>query len=425
MKNGILFSADILLPDEEKSEYSKFAVIACDQYTSEPEYWMNVKDEVGDYPSTLNIVLPEVYLSNNTDEKIKEIQSVMQDYLKQIFIEHKNTMMYVERHLPSNGKIRRGVVAMVDLEAYDYNKGSLSAIRATEGTVLERIPPRVKIRTGASVESPHVMLFCDDEKRTLIEPLAQKTESFEKAYDFELMLGGGHISGWFLNDEEKARIDSEICALADIEKFNAKYNTSETAPLVFAVGDGNHSLATAKACYDNLVNEQGDSARNSLARYALVEIVNIHDDSIEFEPIYRLITGCDPAAVLKELSEYCKTTDEKPACDSYKYDFYYGNTHGQIYISDPKTSLPVGEIQNFLFEFSKNHPECEIDYIHGIDNLKNLAQKPQSIGFIFDGMRKDELFLSVIKDGALPRKTFSMGHADDKRFYLECRKING
>lgn len=424
MKNNIFFPADILLPDKEKVDYSKFSVIACDQYTSEPEYWEIARKSADDKYTALNIILPEVYLSGNVEEYTKKITAVMDDYLKNLFIEHKKSMMYVERVLPSNGKIRRGIVGMIDLEAYDYNKGSVSFIRATEGTVLERIPPRVKIRKDAKVESPHVMLFCDDAEKTLIEPLADIKDTLEKAYDFDLMCGGGNIKGYFLNDSEIKRVDDAVCKLADLDSFNKKYGVNEDSPLVFAVGDGNHSLATAKACYENLKNSIGDKAKDSLARYALAELVNIHDESIEFEPIYRIIMNVEPIVVINELEKFCDITFEKPDCDYFKYDFYTEEEEGEIFIKNPSTSLPVGELQNFLFEFAKNHPECEIDYIHGIENLKALAKEEYCIGFIFDGMKKDELFPSVIKDGALPRKTFSMGHADDKRFYLECRKIS-
>ncbi len=424
MKNNIFFPADILLPDNDKVDYSKFSVIACDQYTSEPEYWEKVQKCADEKYSAYNIILPEVYLSSDVDAYTKKITMTMEDYLKNLFITHKESVIYVERTLPSNGKIRRGIVGMVDLEAYDYNKGSISAIRATEGTVLERIPPRVKIRQDAAVESPHVMLFCDDPEKTVIEPFADRKENLEQAYDFELMCGGGNIKGYFLSDDEIKRVDNAVCELADIDKFNAKYGTNEEKALVFAVGDGNHSLATAKACYENLKNKIGDEAKNFPARYALAELVNIHDESIEFEPIYRIIMNVEPITVINELEKFCDLSFEKPEGKYFKYDFYTEEEEGEIYIKNPSSALPVGEIQNFLFEFAKKHPECEIDYIHGIENLKTLAKEEHCIGFIFDGMRKDELFYSVIKDGALPRKTFSMGHADDKRFYLECRKIS-
>lgn len=423
MKNGYFFPADILLPDSEKVSYQNFAVIACDQYTSEPEYWEETKRVSDGAYSAYNIILPEVYLSEATDERISTITETMEKYLKQLFIAKNCSMLYIERALPSNGRIRHGIIGMVDLEAYDYSKGSTSAIRATEGTVLERIPPRVRIRCNAPVESPHVMLFCDDAEKTVIEPLSEIKNELEKAYDFELMQGGGHITGWFLDDERIAQIDGALCALSDLERFNAKYGVDEKTPLVFAVGDGNHSLATAKACYERLKSEKGAAAVNSLSRYALVELVNIHDESIEFEPIYRVIMNCDPSVVLKELTEYGNASLEKTSDRGFTYDYYTADSEGKIYVNSPATSLPVGDIQDFLFKFSEKHPECEIDYIHGIENLKALASKPQAIGFIFDGMRKDELFPSVIKDGALPRKTFSMGHADDKRFYLECRRI--
>lgn len=411
-------TADILLPDNNKTDLERWAVIACDQFTSEPHYWQAANEKVGEAPSTLRIILPEVYLSS-ASERIPEINKKMDEYLADLLVEHPDSMIYTER-VQSDGSVRRGIVMAIDLEAYDFTRGASSLIRATEATVIERIPPRVAIRRGASLELPHVMLLIDDPERTVIEPLGK--ESCQKiAYDTELMLGGGKIVGRFLGDESIAKVSDALDALITPEAMETRYGSKELAPLLFAVGDGNHSLATAKTIYEELKAELGyEAVSDHPARHALVEIVNIHDEAMKFEPIYRVMFNVDPDDVIRALQSYteklCGTLERQTL------NYYTENANGAITVASPEKTLPVATLQDFIDMYISTHPESEVDYIHGEGSLKSLIGE-NSIGFTFTGMGKDQLFKTVIYDGALPRKTFSMGHAQDKRYYIECRKI--
>ncbi len=413
------FAADILLPDFNKINGGKWSVVACDQYTSEPEYWAEVERTVGESPSTLKITLPEVYLAE-TDKRVPLINAEMEKYLKEVLVSSEGSMIYLER-TQKNGKVRCGIVGMVDLEAYDFSNGSSSLIRATEGTVLSRIPPRVKIRRDAPIELPHVLMLIDDAKKTVIEPISRISQALPTAYDFELMMQGGHVCGRFIDSENQSRVLSALDALVAPESMKERYG-GEYAPLLFAVGDGNHSLATAKTCYEELKSEIGEKAASSHpARYALVEIENLHDDTLEFEPIYRVVFGADANKLESELRSYASSLSGNEA--EQKVTFVTANGEGEIVFEHPEAQLTVGTLQAFLDRFASENEGTEIDYIHGEDSLRKLAAKPGAVGFLFEGMTKDQLFKTVICDGALPRKTFSMGHADDKRFYLECRKV--
>ncbi len=394
MKYNHSFSqASILLP---KTNFESWSVVACDQYTSEPEYWDTVKSCVGNNPSALNIILPEVYLSDDNSSKIEKINKNMQAYLDgEVFNEYPDSLIYVER-IQSDGKLRRGVVGKIDLECYDYRSGTNAEIRATEQTVLSRIPPRVEIRKNAPLEMPHVMLLFDDVKDEIFSYLDANKSNFEKAYDFTLMCNAGSIKGYFLNDEAKQTV---LSMLHNLKEQNDGF--------LFCVGDGNHSLATAKECYN--LN------KTEASRYALAEIVNIHDKALEFEPIYRVVFGIDPEKLINDFVSALGEGKQKFTC-------VYGETVKEIQVN-ATAKLAVGTLQSFLDEYIKNCPGAEIDYIHGEDSLKKLASRDNAIGFIFDGMQKSELFSAVNADGSLPRKTFSMGHADDKRFYIEARKI--
>ena len=418
-KNCGFLPAEILIPDFDKENGTKWAAVACDQFTSEPEYWEAAAEIAGDAPSALNLMIPEVYLSE-TEERLPKVHKAMNDYVKNVLVSHPDSLIYLER-VQSDGRVRRGLIGMVDLEHYNYNKGATSLIRATEGTVLERIPPRVAVRRGASLELPHIMLLIDDPDKTVIEPLMAASESFEKAYDFDLMLGGGHVKGSFVSNEYKEKITDALCALATKEEMAKKYGADGFEPLLFAVGDGNHSLASAKAAFEEIKARDGEAAMNSPARYALAEVVNLHDEALDFEPIYRVVFDVDGEKMLSELREYAKSLNGNAAAQTVHY-IVDGN-EGDITFEHPVQQLAVGTLQDFLDAYKKNNPEAEIDYIHDESSLRALAAKESSVGFLFDGMGKDELFKTVIFDGALPRKTFSMGHARDKRFYLECRKI--
>lgn len=410
--------ADILLP--KNADMSKWSVVACDQYTSEPEYWNEVKEIVGDSPSTLNLTLPEIYLEDaNVADRINSINKNMETLLNEdFFTEYKNSMIYLER-TQNDGKVREGVIGVVDLEDYSYEKGSQTLIRATEKTVIERIPPRVKIRENASLELPHIMILIDDEKKEIIENLKNEVISENKVYDFDLMKKGGHIKGYVLSADSAKGVISKLEKLADKDNFETKYGVKDKGVLLFAMGDGNHSLATAKACYEHIKEELKEEALNHPSRYALVELVNLHSEALEFEAINRVIFDVDVDNLIEELNKYYKINKDG---NGQEIEFVTSNIDEKWYIEDPKSNIAVGSIQLFLDNYLKTH-KGKIDYIHGDDTTKNLAQKNNSVGIIFKPMKKEELFKTVILDGALPRKTFSMGHSYDKRYYLESRKI--
>ena len=411
--------AKILLPDFKKINGTKWSVVACDQYTSEPEYWKRANSIVGDSPSTLRITLPEVYL-DETEKRLPLINAEMEKYLREVLVCERECFIYLER-TQADGRVRRGIVGMVDLDEYDFNPASSSFIRASEGTVLSRIPPRVKIRKDAPVELPHVLMLIDDPEKTVIEPLDALKTQMDRAYDFDLMLDGGHVCGYYVNKNEESRICDALDKLVTADSMKKRYG-GDYAPLLFAVGDGNHSLATAKTCYEQLKEEIGaEEAAKSPAKYALVEMENLHDDTLEFEPIYRVVFGVSPENLIGELQNYASSLQGAEEAQSVVAVF--GDEEKEIKFQNPTAQLTVGTLQTFLDEYIKEHSGAEVDYIHGEDSLRKLASKENSVGFLFEGMKKEQFFKTVICDGTLPRKTFSMGHANDKRYYLECRKI--
>ncbi|MBQ2153559.1 MAG: DUF1015 domain-containing protein [Oscillospiraceae bacterium] len=406
--------ADILLPKNAPME--KWAVIACDQFTSDQEYWNRVRKNAEGSPSTINLILPEAELGTPSEaEHTKLINKTMAEYLaNDVFTVYPQSFVLVERTL-DNGSIRTGLMGMVDLDAYDYSVGSTSAIRATEKTVVERIPPRQRVRRDAPIEFPHILMLADDHEKVLIEPLAAKKDSLKKLYDFDLMEGGGHITGWLVEGKD---VEDFNARLADYTaNVGKKYEGLKGVPMVFAVGDGNHSLATAKSCYEELkAQHPGEDLSNHPARFALVELENIHDEAQVFEPIHRIIANTDPEALLKELEQtWC-------AEGGFPVKWFIGEKSGTVYLDKAKSQLAVGALQTFLDKYLKEH-KGEIDYIHDDDALIKLAKQPKSIGFLLPAMEKSQLFRGVIADGILPRKTFSMGHAREKRYYLEGRKI--
>lgn len=417
-----LYAADILLPDFDSDAFGKWATIACDQFTSEPEYWESVKDTVADAPSTLSLILPEVYLDRR-NELTPDIHATMERYLATVLKDReRNGMIYLSR-VQSDGAVREGIVACIDLEEYNYEKGSDSLIRATEGTVLERIPPRVAVRRGAPLELPHVMLLIDDPKETVIEPIGREASDYETAYDFDLMLEGGHVTGKWIPASRYEGLNRALEALIAKDALATRYGDSGISPLLFAVGDGNHSLASAKAYYEEVKAELGaDAAKDHPARYALIELVNLHSPALKFEPIYRVVFGAEREDLLSALRMYADS-ESRPKNDRLQRIIWVTeDEEGALILKNPSSNLPVGSLQLFLDEYVKNHPEVTIDYIHGEDTLKALS-KNGAVGFLFSGMEKNALFETVIYDGSLPRKTFSMGHARDKRYYLESRKI--
>lgn len=411
-------TADILLPKLNSEEMTKWAVVACDQYTSEPQYWEKTADIAGAAPSALKLILPEVYLeAPDAKQRISEINKTMLDYISSgIFEEYKNSLILTVR-TQADGKVRTGLVGAIDLEMYDYTKGSTSQVRATEATVASRIPPRVEIRRDAALELPHIMILIDDIKKTVIEPLEARIDTLKKVYDFELMQGGGHLAGYLVRGEDAKAVFAALDALADKDGFNSRYGLSGEEVLLYAMGDGNHSLATAKACYEE--KKSSGSPNAALARYALAEVVNLHSEALEFEAIHRVIVDVDINDLMSKMTEALGLVK---GTDGQSFTVVLGGNEENYTITKESSNLTVGSLQSFLDDYlSKN--KGVIDYIHGDDVVRSLCKAENSIGFLLPSMTKAELFPTVIKDGALPRKTFSMGHAHDKRFYCEARKI--
>jgi hypothetical protein len=415
------YPADILLPKD--ADMTKWAVVACDQFTSQPEYWEAVDKTVGDAPSTLRLILPEAKLNDpKVDEHIADINTSMKSYLDGgVFKTLTNSLIYIER-TQSDGKIRHGLIGMVDLDSYDFTPGSGALIRATEGTVLSRIPPRVRVRQDAPIELPHVMLLIDDPDRTVVEPLTAASAGMEKLYDFDLQQRGGHLTGWKLSDAQVDGVADALTGLCSDASMQKKYGMSGVAPLLFAVGDGNHSLATAKQCYENKKKVTPKEQWASLPeRFALVEVVNNHDEALKFEPIHRVLFGVKPQDVMAAFQK-CFPEAHEGKGEGHTIGVVYEGYDGYITVPEPKLQLAVATLQTFLDPYLKE-TGVEVDYIHGDEVTKELGSKPGNIGFLLPAMGKEQLFKTVMADGVLPRKTFSMGHAEDKRYYVEARRI--
>ena len=404
MKNPVVRSASILLPAASIAP-EKWAVVAVDQYTSQPEYWDEVNAVVGDAPSTLRLTLPEVYLKEG-DARIPAMQRCMREYLADGTLTEAVTDGYILVERSTESGARLGLMACLDLEQYDFAAGSQSLIRATEGTVIERVPPRVKIRRGAALELPHVLMLADDVNRRLIEPLYAARGSLELAYDFDLMQGGGHLRGWKVAGEAARQAEQALDALYE-----------SCGGLMLAVGDGNHSLAAARAYWLELREQLPENERaNHPARYALVEIENLHSPAIQFEPIHRVVTGVDAEALIDECCEHLRAE-----CGAGENALTLVTQGREVQLN--LGSHPLRALQAWLDSYLKEHPEAEIDYIHGDDTLRSLADRVDAVGFMPCAFAKAELFPYIRRFGVLPRKTFSMGHAHEKRFYMEARRI--
>lgn len=395
-------------------EYTKWSVVACDQYTSEADYWQAIADQTRDSPSALNIIFPEVYLGTDDDARIKRINMTMRGYIAGgLFRTIPDTYIYIERTL-SDGRVRKGVIGSIDLEEYDFHAGSRSAVRATEGVVYERVPPRVKIRENAPLEISHIMLLIDDPEKKIIEGAKELVSDFDIVYNFDLMRSSGHLKGWAMCRASKEIFMSRI---ENMEKSSAAGN-----PLIYAVGDGNHSLAAAKEHWENIKRNLGEEAkRRHPARYALVEVVNIHDDSLDFEPIHRVLYNVKKSDVINAFMHYYPKAGKKPN-EGHHIKYISGGDSGDLYVKSPRSTAVSGTLQDFLDDYIKRN-NIRTDYIHGEDALNKAASKNTNMGFILPPMPKSDLFPAVMRDGALPRKTFSMGEACDKRFYLESKMI--
>ena len=504
--NRLFDSFDVLLPREQ---LEKWAVIACDQFTSEPGYWDGVKACVGDAPSAYRCILPEVELGEAGNERYAQIRRSMRGYLgvtsdgsdsdvqkprpvfttsdgsdsdvqklrpvftdkensgshrdndgaaeQGVFYECKDSFIYVERTL-EDGSVRQGLVGVIDLEDFDYHAGSVSLIRPTERTVEERIPARLRIRSNALLELSHVLLLCDDDEFSLIEPFSREKDTLTRLYDFDLMQGGGHIAGWLVDGRRAELLRGSLDAYYDRKAAEM----AGTPPIYFAVGDGNHSLAAAKANYERLKElavsaasadhpagtEESAAAQNCtgtscaaesleesvrLARYAMVELVNIRSESMVFEPIHRILTGVKACEVIDYLREECGADqapesadgDKKaPSSDVRKFSLGVCTCEGCFALTVPGRGddLPVMIIQDALDKYLKEH-SGSIDYIHGADTVRELSNAPDSVGLILPDIDKAGLFRWIAANGPLPRKTFSLGHAREKRYYLETRRL--
>ena len=406
MKNPVVRSANILLPAAGIAP-EKWAVVAVDQYTSQPEYWDEVERIVGDAPSTLRLTLPEIYLKEE-DGRIPAMQRCMRDDLENGTLTEAVTDGYILVERSTESGVRLGLMACLDLEQYDFAAGSQSLIRATEGTVIERVPPRVKIRRGAALELPHVLMLADDPKCGLIEPLYAMRSSLEAVYDFELMQGGGHLRGWKVAGAAARQAEEALDALYE-----------GCGGLMLAVGDGNHSLAAARAYWLEIREALPEDERiNHPARYALAEIENLHSPAIQFEPIHRVVTGVNANTLIDECCEHLRAV-----CGAGENALTLMTQGREVKLN--LGSHPLRALQAYLDEYLAAHPEAEIDYIHGDDTLRSLADRPDAVGFMPCAFEKAELFPYIRKWGVLPRKTFSMGHAHEKRFYMECKTITG
>lgn len=406
--------ADILLP---KEGFETWSVVACDQFTSEPGYWEETEKTVGESPSALRLIYPEIYLeAPDRKARIEGINRRMAEYITQdIFQLYENSFVLIERTYPT-GKSRLGLIGAIDLEAYDFRAGSKSMVRATEGTILERIPPRVQIREHAILELPHIILLIADPEKTVIEPLAALAKTKAPIYDFDLMQNGGHLRGAVLSADEALAAGEALIKLGAGEKVRGE------SPLVYAVGDGNHSLATAKTCWENIKKDlkSEEELLNHPARYALVELGNLYDDGLEFEPIHRVLFDCEPQKVKEAFGTYFK--NEQGENGTQTFEVLWAGARETWTIEHAPCTLTVGSLQRFLDDYVKTNGG-RLDYIHGEDVTEKLSNEPNTMGFLLPVMDKHELYPTVEQEGALPRKTFSMGEANEKRYYLEARRI--
>ena len=404
---------------------ASWSVIACDQHTSQPAYWQETRRLAGDNPSTLHLVLPEAELGSDADREaaIAAINERMREYAQSVLVALPPGFMLVERTL---GKVaRKGLVVALDLEQFDYRAGAQALIRSTEGTDRTRLPARTAVRRHALLETPHIMVLIDDPERSVIEPLF--AEDRPSAYDFELMQGGGRLRGWHMADAET--IAATAAAIAMLRRGEP--------PMAYAMGDGNHSFAAAKTVWEELKAEGAEAEHPG--RYALVELVNVHDDALQFDAIHRLAAGVDPAALLAAMAEHFAAAGferhafasrdswlaacrGKPA-PGHRLPYITQDEYGLIVVAKPRSQLPTATLQHFLDEYLPGVAGAELDYIHGDDTLAELCTGPARIGFLLPAMNKHDLFATVAKDGATPRKTFSLGEAHEKRYYLECRRI--
>ena len=427
MSEACFTAADILLP-AANIPLDPWACIAVDQFTSQPEYWQRAEALAAGKPSTLHIVLPEAYLGTEQEAaRLQSIRRTMEEYRQSVLTRKVHGYVYLER-IQMDGTVRQGLVGAVDLEAYDYAKGTKPAIRPSESTVVERIPPRLKVRRGATIETPHVMMLADDADCTLVEPIGLVKDKLPQLYDGELMLGGGRLRGWAVEDPALiAQIDAALAKLADPDEFARRWPVAKgQQPMVLAVGDGNHSLATAKAYWEELKPTLTEAQRKTHpARWCLAEVCNVHSPAIEIEPIHRVVFG----VAVKELFAALDAWDQQQGSSTTMSDqrLRLADAHGEsaVALANPPAPLTVGSVEAFLADYLPKHPGVTVDYIHGENVAMSLAADPTkpATAILLPDFAKADLFKGVVLGGVLPRKTFSMGHAEEKRYYNECRVI--
>ncbi len=429
---------EILLPS--KIDLASWSVIACDQYTQDKEYWKKAEETASGKPSTLNLILPEVYLNSpDKPERIQKIRKTMKDYLESdVFAPAKKCMVYIERKT-AFGRTRKGLVTQIDLETYEWKPFSKANIRATEATIVDRIPPRMEIRKGAPLELPHIMLLVDDKEKLLVEGAGNICKTKAPLYDGQLMNNGGSITGWEISSEKELAVVTEA-----VNKIAEKNTAADGSVFLFAVGDGNHSLATAKAVWDEYKKEliakgaSEEELKNNPVRFALIEIVNLYDEGLTFEPIHRVIFNIDNKALIKTLAEKLggtisevadKETLEakvKNSWANFGFDYIEDGKQKYVLLETSIKELAVSRLQPEIDEFLKSAPaDSEIDYIHGTEEVLKLGTEAKAVGILLPPIAKDSFFETINGRGPLPRKSFSMGEADEKRFYLECRKLFG
>lgn len=410
MKNSSFLPSDLLLP--QNCNMSRWSVIASDQYINQEDYWQNVEDYVSRAPSSLRMILPESCLDGpDMETDIMSTNSAMSEYLRgNIFQKLDNALIYVERKL-NNGQIRQGIVGMIDLEVFDYDQGAETLIRASELTSSLRIPPRVATRKNASLELSHAILLADDKENQIFSHCSKETP----LYDFDLMEGGGHISGWLLSEEEKAKV------IAATDRLGEESDSKNTSPVLqFAVGDGNHSLATAKECYERQKKlVRPEDWANLPARYAMVELVNLHQDSVVLSPFHRVISGVDCNELLRDFRVFAETLPENDL-EPLDFHFHLDGNPVVMTVKNPRCNLEVFTFQDFLAQWNKSF---HLDYVHSEDEAQLLGKRPNTISIILPEINKEEFFPTLISQGILPKKSFSLGMPKDKRFYLEARKI--
>lgn len=414
MQDLFIRTGELLIPAPDVDP-TAWACVACDQYTSQPEYWHEVEALVGDRPSALKLVLPEIYLDQAT-KRIPDIHQAMRDALEQGWLVPgvQDGFILTERSTGSGDRL--GLVVLLDLEGYNYRPGSRTPVRATEGTIEDRIPPRLAVRRGAALELSHVLLLTDDPHQTVLEPLLERSDPLTLLYDFPLMQGGGHVRGYAVQGASALAVLSALRALWE----------RHPGGMLLAVGDGNHSLATAKACWEERKLHLTQAAQaDDPARYAMVEIVNIHDDALTFEPIHRVLFHVDGDALLADWRAYAQTAGYSLLCDTtgQPVEMVYGGKAVPLSLCGAGATLAVAALQAFLDAWLPAHPDARLDYVHGANTARTLAQQPDTAAFLLPAFPKKELFPAVEALGVLPRKTFSMGEAHEKRYYLEARRL--